>query len=44
MRSAYAADYAMLDAVGFFDATGPTRGAYLDPRLCDLDPPRCAGD
>ncbi|KAH8084967.1 chondroitin 4-sulfotransferase [Aureococcus anophagefferens] len=22
----------------------PTRGAALDPRLCDLDPRRCAGD
>ena len=44
VRDAYAADYAMLDAVGFSDATGPTRGAELDPLLCDLDPPRCAGD
>ena len=43
-RAAYAADYAMLDALHFFDAGEPTAGVPVEPLLCRLDPARCAVD
>ena len=44
VRAAYAMDYAMLEALGFFARSAPGRGVPAPgPRtLCSLDPGRCA--